>query len=40
MRSLWERAPRRGECGKSAIRGILIGVALAVAAITAGFLLG
>ena len=35
MKSLWERTPPRGECGKSAIRGILIGITFAAAAIAA-----
>lgn len=37
MRSLWEHSPRRGECGKNAIRGIWLGIALAVAAIAITF---
>ena len=38
MRSLWERRPPRGQCGKSAIRGMVIGAALALGAIAAAVL--
>lgn len=38
MRSLWERTPRRGECGKFAIRGIIIGVIIALVAVAATLL--
>ena len=39
MRSLWERAPPRGECGKAALRGFLISAALCLA-LLAAILLG
>ena len=35
MRSLWEPRARRGECGKFAVRGVLLGMVLALAAIAA-----
>ena len=35
MRSLWEPGRKRGECGKSAVRGLAIGVAIAAAAVAA-----
>ena len=38
MRSLWERAPRRGQCDKAAIRGMVIGAAVALALIVAALL--
>ena len=31
MKSLWERAPPRGQCGKAAASGMVIGVALSLA---------
>jgi hypothetical protein len=38
MRSLWERVPKRGECGKYAVRGIWIGVVFALVAVAATYL--
>jgi hypothetical protein len=38
MRSLWERAPRRGEYGKAAIRGMFIGILVALAAVAVALL--
>ncbi len=38
MKSLWERAPKRGECGKAAVRGLAIGVLVAAAAVVASLM--
>jgi hypothetical protein len=35
VKSLWEPAPPRGQCGKAAVRGIVIGVALGLALLAA-----
>jgi hypothetical protein len=35
MRSLWERAPPRGQCGQAAARGLVIGLALGLALLAA-----
>jgi len=35
MKSLWEPGPRRGDCGKAAARGLVIGGALGLALLAA-----
>ena len=35
MRSLWERTAPRGQCGKSAVRGMAISLVLCMALIAA-----